>query len=101
MEINQVLKYQGNEKYICILATNKENELFVFYALTGKLSIESCSEETDYNLGLFKRYTFSYTNSCEINIPILAAKDSALFHIIKIDSEKEYEHICIVVESLV
>ena len=99
--IKQVLKYQGNEKYICILALNEKDELFVFYALTGKLSIEARSEEMDYDLNLFNRYAFSYINHGEINIPILAAKDSSLFHIIKIDSEKEYEHICIVVESLV
>ena len=99
--IKQVLKYQGNEKYICILALNEKDELFVFYALTGKLSIEARSEEMDYDLGLIKRYVFSHINHYEINIPILEAKDSSLFHIIKIDSAKEYDHICSVVESLV
>lgn len=99
--IKEVLKYQGNEKYICILCLNDKDELFVFYALTGKLSIETRSEETDYDLGLIKRYVFSCVNYGEINIPILAAKDSSLFHIIKIDNEKEYGHICSVVESLV
>ena len=101
MMIKEVLKYQGNEKYICILCLNDEDKMIVLYALTGKLSIESRSEETDYDLGLFKRYVFSYINHCEINIPILAAKDSSLFHIIEIDNEKEYKNICIIVESLV
>lgn len=101
MMIKEVLKYQGNEKYICILCLNDEDKMIVVYALTGKLSIESRSEETDYDLGLFNRYVFSYINHCEINIQILEAKDSSLLHIIAIDNEKEYNHICAVVESLV
>ena len=99
--IKEVLKYQGNEKYICILCLNDEDELFVFYALTGKLSIETRSEETDYDLGLFNRYVFSYVNYGEIKIPIIETKQSHLFHIIEVENEKEYEHICAVVESLV
>ena len=101
MMIKEVLKYQGNEKYICILCLNDEDKMIVIYALTGKLSIESRSEETDYDLGLSRRYVFSYINHCEINIQILEAKDSSLLHIIEIDNEKEYNHICAVVESLV
>ena len=99
--IKQVLKYQGNEKYICILCLNEKDELFVFYALTGKLSINT-NKETEYcDLGLTEKFIIHTLSECEINIPILAAKDLSLFHIIKIDNEKEYEHICSVVESLV
>lgn len=98
--IEQVLKYQGNEKYICILCTNEKNELFIFYALTGKLSIEAYSEETDYEINSCRRIIFSYLQNYEIKIPIIATKNSHIYHLIKIDNEKEYEHICSVVESL-
>jgi hypothetical protein len=99
--IKQVLKYQGNEKYICILVLNEKDELFIFYALTGKLSI-NINKETEYcDLGLTEKFIIHTLSECEINIPILAAKDSSLFHIIKIDNEKEYDHICSIVESLV
>lgn len=99
--IKQVLKYQGNAKYICILCTNEKNELFIFYALTGKLSIETQSEEIEYETISCNRITFSYLNNYEIKIPIIATKKSHIYHLIKIDDEKEYDHICSVVESLV
>ena len=56
--IKEVLKYQGNSKYICILALNEKDELFVFYALTGKLSINMNKETEYYDLGLTKKITF-------------------------------------------
>ncbi len=99
--IKEVLKYQGNEKYICILALNEKDELFVFYALTGKLSINMNKETEYYDLGLTKKFTFQTLAECEINIPILTTKNSSFLHILKIDNEKEYNHICSVVESLV
>ena len=99
--IKEVLKYRGNSKYICILCLNEKDELFVFYALTGKLSI-NMNKETEYcDLGLTKKFTFQTLAECEINIPILTTKDSSFLHILKIDNEKEYNHICSVVESLV
>lgn len=95
--IKQVLKYQGNANYICILCLNEKDELFVFYALTGKLSIQSNTEEYEG----CQRLVFSYLGNYEIKIPLETTKNNTLFHIIKIDSEKEYDHICSVVESLV
>ena len=99
--IKEVLKYQGNEKYICILCLNEKDELILFYALTGKLSIEVNREETDIEINSCRRIVFSHTNNYEIKIPIEVTKNSHLFHIMKIDNEKEFEHICSVVESLV
>lgn len=99
--IKNILKYQGNEKYICILFLNDKDELFVLYALTGQLNIESCREESDITLNGSKRIAFTYLDSCEIKIPIYKTKNSAFFHIIAIDNEKEYDHIRAVVESLV
>lgn len=97
--IKQILKYQGNDKYICILGINEKDELFIFYALTGKLSIEINEEE--YDISGCRRLIFGYSKDYEVKIPIKVTKNSHLFHIIKIDNEKEYEHICAVVESLV
>lgn len=95
--IEKVLKYQGNEKYICILCSNKKDELFVFYALTGKLCMEINKETINYEISCHKPISCSFLKNCEIKIPIIAAKQS---DIIKIDSEEEYNRICCVVESL-
>ena len=60
------------------------------------------NKETDYcDLGLTKKFTIQTSLECKISIPILAAKDSSYFHILKINNEKEYDHICSVMESLV
>ena len=101
MMIKEVLKYQGNANYICILCSNEKDELILFYALTGKLSIET-NRNKDLDNYNHKIIAFSHTiTDCEVKIPIEATKNAHLFHIIKLDSEKEYEHICAVVESLV
>ena len=99
--IKQVLKYQGNANYICILCLNEKDELIIFYALTDKLSIELNTEQTEYDITGCQRLVFSHLGNYEIKIPLEMTKNNALFHIIKIDSEKEYDHICSVVESLV
>lgn len=98
--IKQILKYQGNDKYICILGINEKDELFIFYALTGKLSIEINEEKEEYDISGCQRLIFCCSKDYEVKIPIKVTKNSHLFHIIKIDNEKEYEHICAVVESL-
>lgn len=99
--IKQILKYQGNDKYICILGINEKDELFIFYALTGKLSIEMNEEKEQYDIDGCRRLVFCHSQDCEVKIPIEVNKNAHLFSIIKIDNEKEYEHICAVVESLV
>ena len=99
--IKEVLKYQGNTNYICILCTNEKDELIVLYALTGKLSIELNEEQSEYEVANCRRIVFSHLGNYEIKIPLEVTKNNALFHIIKIDSKKEYDHICSVVESLV
>ena len=99
--IKEVLKYRGNSKYICILALNEKDKLFVFYALTDKLVINVEKETTDYDLGFARKMIFNIYENCEINIPIKPTEKNHFFHIIEIDNEKEYEHICSVVESLV
>ena len=97
--IKEVLKYQGNSNYICILCLNDKNKMFVFYALTGKLSIETESEREDFEINTY-RIIYSLNQRAEIKIPIIETKQSHLFHIVEIENEKEYEHICAVVESL-
>lgn len=99
--IKQVLKYQGNEKYICILCLNEKDELIILYVLTGKLSIELNEEREEYEITGCQRLIFSHLGNYEIKIPLETTKNNTLFHVIKIDSEKEYDHICAVVESLV
>ena len=98
--IKEVLKYRGNSKYICILALNEKDKLLVYYALTGNLVINFEKETTDYDVGLARKMIFSIYENCEINIPIKPTEKNHFFHIIEIDNEKEYEHICAVVESL-
>ena len=101
--IKEILKYQGNSNYICILCLNDKNKMFVFYALTGKLSIEAESEREDFEINT---YSYRIINQraeirAEIKIPIIETKQSHLFHIIEVENEKEYERICTVVESLI
>lgn len=98
--IKEVLKYQGNSNYICILCLNDKNKMFVFYALTGKLSIETESEREDFEINNY-RMIYSLNQRAEIKIPIIETKQFHLFHIVEVENEKEYEHICAVVESLV
>lgn len=98
--IKEVLKYQGNSNYICILCLNDKNKMFVFYALTGKLSIEAESEREDFEINSY-RMIYSLNQRAEIKIPIIETKQFHLFHIVEVENEKEYEHICAVVESLV
>ena len=98
--IKHILKYQGNEKYICILIINEKDELIVFYALTGKISIEFKSRKEEFDINTYRTFC-SLTQQAEIKIPIIETKQFHLFHIVKIDNEKEYEHICSVVESLI
>ena len=95
--IKQILKYQGNENYICILCLDEKDELFVFYALTGKLSMSYEENDRYESIDSIK---YSFNKKCEINIPIIETKNSSLFHLIKIDNEKEYNLICTIVESL-
>lgn len=97
--IKEVLKYQGNANYICILCLDEKDELIIFYALTGKLSIELNEEQTEYDIVC--RKIVSDLRNYEVKIPLEVTKNNTLFHIIKIDSEKEYDHICSVVESLI
>ena len=84
--IKHILKHQGNEKYICILGVNEKDELFVFYAKTGKLSIEMNEEKEQYDINVCQRLVFCRSKNCEIKIPIIVDKNSHLFHIIKIDN---------------
>lgn len=98
--IKEVLKYRGNSKYICILFLNEKDKLFVFYALTDNLIINAEKETTDYDLGLARNIIFNIYENYEITIPIKPTEQSHLFHILEIENEKEYEHICAVVESL-
>ena len=99
--IKEVLKYQGNSNYICILCLNDKDKLLVFYALTGNLVINAEKETTDYDLGLARKMIFSFYENYEINIPIKPTEKNHFFHIVEVENEKEYEHICTVVESLV
>ena len=66
--IKQVLKYQGNSKYICVLVLNEKDKLFVFFALTSGLVINTEKETTD--LGLARKMIFSFCENYEINIPL-------------------------------
>lgn len=99
--IKEVLKYRGNSEYICILALNEKDKLFVFYALTSGLVINIEKETIDCDLGLARKMTFNTYENYEVNIPLKPTEKNHVFHIVEIDDEKEYEHICSVVESLV
>lgn len=95
--IEKILRYQGNTKYICILCSSESNELYMCYALTDTIDITINKEKESLQ---YNRIVFSDAEKCKLNMILKSTKNDHFFHIIKIDNEKEYEHICSVVESL-
>lgn len=95
----EVIKYEGNSDYIIILY-KEEEKLYVLYARTNSLSLNSETEETDV-LDAYEhlRTVFSFRRNFTINIPLLQ-RGNKVFSIIQVDSEKAYDLIKTVVEDL-
>ena len=95
----EIIKYEGNSNYIIILY-KEEEKLYVFYARTGSLVLNSELEEAsfldDYE---YIKTRFSFKRDFTINIPLLQ-KGNKVFSIIQVDSEKAYDLIKTVVEDL-
>ena len=99
--LKEVLKYCGNSKYICALVLGEKDKLFVFYALTSGLVINTEKNTINYDLGRARKIIFDFYKDYEIKIQLKPTEQNHIFHIVEIDNEKEYELICSVVESLV
>lgn len=95
----EVIKYEGTRNYIIILFKEQE-KLYVFYARTGALVVNSEVED----ISSFDNYEhittmFSFKRDYTINIPLLQ-RGNTVFSIIQVDDEKEYNLIKTVVEDL-
>ena len=95
----EIIKYEGNSNYIIILY-KEEEKLYVFYARTGSLVLNSEVEDASF-LDDYKdlRTRFSFKRDFTINIPLLQ-RGNKVFSIIQVDSEKAYDLIKTVVEDL-
>ena len=95
----EIIKYEGNSNYIIILYKEKD-KLFVLYALTNALFIDSENEEVDID-DCFSRIT-KFVLKCHvtIHIPLIERKNNKIFSIIQVDNEKAYDLIKTVIEDL-
>ena len=95
----EIIKYEGNSNYIIILY-KEEEKLYVFYARTSSLELNSEVE----NINFLDDYEciktrFSFKRDFTINIPLLQ-RGNKVFSIIQVDNEKAYDLIKTVVEDL-
>lgn len=95
----EIIKYEGNSNYIIILY-KEEEKLYVFYARTNSLILNSELEDInfldDYE---YIKTRFSFKRDFTINIPLLQ-RGNKVFSIIQVDNEKAYDLIKTVVEDL-
>ena len=77
-------------------------KLYVFYARTGSLALNSEVDNTNFLDGYDYEYIktrFSFKRDFTINIPLLQ-RGNKVFSIIQVDGEKAYDLIKTVVEDL-
>ena len=87
----QILKYEGNDKYIVGLAEN-DKENYIFFAKIDTISLnKEIEEEKDNYGGLIK---FISSKKCTIEFLLKINSDNSFIHILKIEDKKEYETIC-------
>ena len=94
----EIIKYEGNSKYIVVLY-KEEEKLYVFYALTNALFIDSESEEVDID-GFSHITKFVLNRHVTVHIPLIERENNKVFSIIQVDTEKAYDLIKTVVEDL-
>ena len=95
----EIIKYEGNANYILILY-KQENNLYIFYAHTKGLLLNSNIEE--YEARNWNEEVIAKINTKRdftINIPLLQRGNKA-FSIIQVDNEKVYDLIKRVVEDI-
>lgn len=94
----EIIKYEGNSNYIIILY-KEEEKLYVFYARTGSLVLNSELDEVVLDDYEDIKTRFSFKRDFTINIPLLQ-RGNKVFSIIQVDNEKAYDLIKTVVEDL-
>ena len=95
----EIIKYEGNSNYIIILY-KEEEKLYVFYARTGSLELNSEVEDINFlDKYEYIKTRFSFKRDFTINIPLMQ-RGNKVFSIIQVDNEKAYDLIKTVVEDL-
>ena len=90
-----VIKYTGGPHHITILCKNKKDkQLYVFYCKTHKLSID-----IEQEISIFGPIDLITSRTAEINISI-AANKKALFYLVTVKTEDDFDLIERVVNTL-
>ena len=89
----KILKYKGNDNYIIGVA-QEDNQKYVFFAYIADISLNSEQdgyEATDCFDRIVSRFT-AYKNFT-LEFLLKENKNNDIFHLIKIEDEKEYDTI--------
>lgn len=89
----EILKYKGNDNYIIGIA-KEDNQKYVFFAYIAGISLDSEQDECeafDRFDRRMARFT-TYKNSM-LKFLLKEGKNNTIFHLIKIEDEKEYDTI--------
>ena len=89
----EILKYKGNDNYIIGIA-KEGNQKYIFFAYIasillnseqGKYEVTDCFDRIVSRFTAYKNFTLEFL--------LKASKNNDIFHLIKIDDEKEYDTI--------
>ena len=89
----EILKYKGNDDYI-IGITKEDNQKYIFFAYITDISLKSEQDECEA-LDCFDRRVARFTTYKNFILEFLLkeGKNNTIFHLIKIEDEKEYDTI--------
>lgn len=90
----EIIKYKGNDNYIVGLAKN-DNQKYIFFAYIANISLNSEQDEWEASSG-FDRRLLKFTTYKKFILEFLLKEgnNNTIFHLIKIEDEKEYDTIC-------
>jgi hypothetical protein len=89
----EILKYKGNDNYIIGIA-KEDNQKYIFFAYIVGISLNS--EQDKYEAtDCFDRIVSRFTTYKNFTLEFLLKenKNNDIFHLIKIEDEKEYDTI--------
>lgn len=89
----EILKYKGNDDYI-IGIVKEDNQKYVFFAYIASISLKSGQDEYEA-VDCFNKTISRFTIYQNFTLEFLLKenKNNNIFHLIKIEDEKEYDTI--------
>lgn len=89
----EILKYKGNDDYI-IGITKKDNQKYIFFAYIANITLKSEQDECEAFDGFDRRVArFTTYKNFILEFLLKEGKNNTIFHLIKIEDEKEYDTI--------